>query len=334
MITVKLSTSTNMPLIRQTPKFSGIFDNIRFMENEGVENCDYWVVYDDLRSAEEVMCPQKNTILITGEPPCIKTYDRSFLNQFSVIITSHRKLIHHNKIYYQPGLPWHVGRKIINPEVSEYPLNFDELSSIDHFDKPNLISAVVSSKTKTRDQKQRIKFVEQFKKRSSFDLDTFGTGRNLIDDKWNAVAPYKYHLVLENCAVPDYFTEKLSDSYLGGAYPFYYGCPNINRYFPENSYTQIDIYNIDESIEIIEKKIAENVYEQSIDAIMKARNLILWKYNFFALISFIINQDSTTAGQPKGRIIIHPQISCEEKHLPGKIKGLLRSFRKNFNRFF
>ena len=138
MITVKLSTSTTMPLIRQTPHFSGIFNNIRFVENEEIESCDYWVVYDDIRSDEEVMVPQKNTLLITGEPPCIKTYDKKFINQFSTIITSHRNLNHSNVINYQPGLPWHVGRKIINADTSEYLLNFDDLFSIDHFDKTNL----------------------------------------------------------------------------------------------------------------------------------------------------------------------------------------------------
>lgn len=331
MITVKLSTSTNMPFIRQTSHGSGIFNNIRFIENKKVERCDYWVVYDDLRFVEEAVCPQKNTILITGEPPCIKTYDHAFINQFSTVITPHRNLKHPNIINYQPGLPWHIGRKIINSDVSEYPLNFDELSAIHHFDKPNLISTVVSHKTKTRDQRQRLKFVEQFKKRSGFNLETFGTGMNRIDDKWNAIAPYKYHLVLENCAVPDYFSEKLSDSYLGGAYPFYYGCTNLERYFPEDSYTHIDIYTIDESIEIIEKKINENTHETSMEAIMKARNLIFMKYNFFAMIASCINRNLINYGQPGEQIVLHPQTSYESKTLPGKFRGLVRSLWNDFH---
>jgi hypothetical protein len=331
MITIKLSTSTNMPLIRQTPHFSGIFNNIQFIENEEIESCDYWVVYDDLQSDEEVTVPQKNTLLITGEPPCIKTYDTSFINQFSTIITSHRNLKHFNIINYQPGLPWHVGRKIINSDVSEYLKNFDELSSIDHFDKSNLLSVIVSSKTKTKDQKQRLKFVEMFKRRSNFNLETFGIGFNRIDDKWDAIAPYKYHLVLENCAIPDYFSEKLSDTYLGGAYPFYYGCTNLDRYFSENSYTQIDIYDIDESIELIEKKINENIYENSINAILKARNLIFMKYNFFALISNCINRTLINSGQPKEHIVMHPQTYYDKNRVSVKLKELIRSLWNDFN---
>jgi hypothetical protein len=331
MITVKLSTSTTMPLIRQTPHFSGIFNNIRFVENEKIESCDYWVVYDDLRSEEEVMVPQKNTLLITGEPPCIKTYDAKFINQFSTIITSHRTLKHPNVINYQPGLPWHVGRKIINSDISEYLLNFDELSSIDHFDKSNLLSVVVSSKTKTKDQKQRLRFIEKFKRRSNFNLEKFGIGFNRIDNKWDAIAPYKYHLVLENCAVPDYFSEKLSDTFLGGAYPFYYGCTNIDRYFPESSYTQIDIYDMDESIEIIEKKINQNIYENSIEAIMHARNLIFMKYNVFALISYYINQNGIKSSSQKEHIVMHPQSYYDEKRVVGKFKSLLRPLWNDFN---
>ncbi len=330
MITVKLSTSTTMPLIRQTPHFSGIFNNIRFVENEEIESCDYWVVYDDIRSDEEVMVPQKNTLLITGEPPCIKTYDKNFINQFSAIITSHRNLHHSNVINYQPGLPWHVGRKIINADTSEYLLNYDDLFSIDHFNKTNLISAVVSSKTKTKDQKQRLKFIETFKRRSNITLEKFGIGFNQIDNKWDAIAPYKYHLVLENCSVPDYFSEKLSDTYLGGAYPFYYGCTNLDRYFTENSYTHIDIYDIDESIEIIEKKINQNIYENSIEAIMNARNLIFLKYNVFALISYYIYQNKIKSNTKKEHIRIHPQSYYEEKRVIGKFKSLLRPIWKEF----
>jgi hypothetical protein len=83
---------------------------------------------------------------------------------------------------------------------------------------------------------------------------------------------------------------------------------------------------------MIEKKIEENTYENSIEAIIKARNLILLKYNFFALISYIIDQDRTTATPPKDHVILHPQIYFEEKQLSGKIKGILRSARKNIYR--
>ena len=313
-----------MPLIRQTPQFSGIFNNIQFIENKDIESCDYWVVYDDLRSAEEVLCPPDNTILITGEPPCIKTYDNLFINQFSKIITSHRNLVHPNIINYQPGLPWHIGRKIVNSEINEYPLNYDELSSLEFFDKEKLISTIVSNKTITKDQKQRVKFIEKFEKYSNFDLDVFGTGRNFINDKRDAIAPYKYHLAFENCAVSDYFSEKLSDAYLGGAYPFYYGCTNIDRYFSPDAYTQISIYNIKESIEIIEEKIKNNSYEKSVDAIRVARQLTLSKYNLFGIISNCIKSDKAHALLPKQKITIYPQNHYHKYNLIKKIRRLFR----------
>lgn len=314
-----------MPFIRQTPLWAGIFNQIRFIENKEIERCDYWVVYDDLRSVEDVICPQKNTILITGEPPCIKTYDPLFLKQFGSVISPHQNLNHPNIINYQPALPWHIGRKIINSEMSEYPLNFDELLTIDQFDKPRLLSAVVSSKTKTRDQKQRLKFIKLMIRRSSLTPEIFGTGINRISDKWDAIAPYKYHLVFENCAVPDYFSEKLSDTYLGGAYPFYFGCTNISRYFPPDSYSKIDIYDINKSIEIIEKKIERTRYEDLVESVFKARNLVLMKYNFFALISNCINRNPVSSSLPAERIIIHPQDYYTTNSLPGKMKGIIRS---------
>ena len=54
---------------------------------------------------------------------------------------------------------------------------------------------------------------------------------NPIEDKFDALIGYKYHLALENSVIPDYWTEKLADSLLAWCKPIYYGCPNINDYF-------------------------------------------------------------------------------------------------------
>jgi len=60
----------------------------------------------------------------------------------------------------------------------------------------------------------------------------FGRGFQPIDDKMEAILPYRFHLVLENSVLPNYWTEKLADAYLGWAYPVYLGCPNVNEYMP------------------------------------------------------------------------------------------------------
>jgi len=76
-------------------------------------------------------------------------------------------------------------------------------------------------------------------------IDIFGRGINEIEDKWDALDRYKYHIALENSVVEDYWTEKLSDAYLAGCYPIYYGCPNIEKYFDISSLARINITQSD-----------------------------------------------------------------------------------------
>jgi hypothetical protein len=41
---------------------------------------------------------------------------------------------------------------------------------------------------------------------------------------------------LENSQSPHYWTEKLTDAYLGWAFPLYVGCPNVGDYFAKESF--------------------------------------------------------------------------------------------------
>jgi hypothetical protein len=126
-------------------------------------------------------------------------------------------------------------------------------------------------------------------------MDVFGWGIRDIGDKWEAIAEYKYHIVIENCVYPDYWTEKLSDTYLGGDYPIYSGCPNLSRYFNPDAFTAIDISNVEESIEKIENCIKNDLYENSRLAIQEAKNKVLNQYNLFAIIHNLIHSKGNRA---------------------------------------
>ena len=120
-------------------------------------------------------------------------------------------------------------------------------------------------------------------------IDVFGRGIRDIEDKWDAIAEYKYHIAIENSSYDDYWTEKLSDCYLAGAYPFYYGCPNLYEYFPLGSFTKIDIDEPEKAISTIESVINSNTYEASTQALSSAKNLVLDKHNLFAMLSEFIS---------------------------------------------
>lgn len=292
MIKVKLTTNfPAWPLIKQTPESQGAWGNCQFYINDNTEKCDWWVVFDDLQQEQTVECSPNNTIFITGEPPSIKKYEKKFLDQFSYIITSQQNIDHQNKFLVQQSLPWMVGGNFIEKNKSwgkKISKSYDELASMQPFDKTKIISIISSNKSQTPGHRQRLKFLSSLKESFGNKLDIFGIGNNSIADKWNGLAPYKYSISIENSSHPHYWTEKLSDAFLAQSFPIYYGCPNIYDYFPKKSLAIIDIFKIKESISHINKIITDNTYEKSLQDILKAKDMILNKYNLFpSLVNFI-----------------------------------------------
>ena len=107
---IKLSDPfTSWPIVRQTPGSHGVWGNCEFFVNKEVQECDYWVVYEGLKAVESTRCPPQNTILITGEPPTVKSYPPGFLAQFGTVITCHTAIIHPHIIHSQQSQPWHAG---------------------------------------------------------------------------------------------------------------------------------------------------------------------------------------------------------------------------------
>ncbi|MBU4348429.1 hypothetical protein KJ671_02965 [Patescibacteria group bacterium] len=174
--------------------------------------------------------------------------------------------------------------------------------------KTKLISVISSGKKSTPGHINRLRFTEELKKYFKDGLDVYGRGINNFADKWDVIAPYKYHIALENISYPDYYSEKLIDAFLAGSYPFYYGCPNVNDYFPIGSLQAIDINDVRGSIEIIEKCLENNVYEKNMDFIKKSRELILEKYNIFPFLCETIFKSNEGLSVEKKLITINPEI--------------------------
>lgn len=288
----KVSTqSKDFDWRRQSPKNGGLWNGCIFNFNQKTTMTDYWIVLEDLMDQETSICNQEGAILITGEPPSVKKYHQKFLNQFSTVITCHEQIKHKNKILLQQGLHWFIGK------------TYDELTETENFSKEKLISVISSKKSFTKGHRDRVIFVEKLEKHFGSKIDIYGRGFNEVVDKWGAIAPYKYHIVLENSSFAYYWTEKIADAYLGHSYPIYFGCPNLSHYFPENSFSQIDINRPEEAISTIEKVIEENFYEKSISAIKQAKYLVLNKYNLFPYMSELCKENNFV----KKEITLYPQ---------------------------
>ena len=288
MIRVKL-TLPYWPIERQSPNHNGIWDNCHFIINQQVSECDYWVVCESLINPEETFCPKENTILITHEPPTLGRYSSLFLKQFATVITCHKDIRHKNPIFQQQGLPWHIGRRQKDHVNLSWSKDYDELISIDVPHKDKQISVISSSKDGSLGHRQRLEFINVLKNHFGERIDIFGRGLNEIEDKWDALAGYKYHVALENCAIEDYWTEKLSDAYLAGCYPIYYGCTNIDQYFDMATLTSIDITQPGQALYIIESCLKKHTYENARQYIEDAKKDILNKYNVFPMVCNLIN---------------------------------------------
>ena len=328
MLTIKLTTATpDWPIIQQTPGQKGTWGNCRFEINKDVPECDWWFVANGLQNPESTQVPKDHVVMLTGEPPTVKKYDRGFLRQFSTVLTCHTDMVHPHVIQTHTPYAWFVGRRAKGHVNIAFTMDYDLLKARTEIPKDRTISVISSSKTHIEGQRIRLAFAEGLKERFKDKIDFFGRGLNEVEDKWDALAPYKYHIAIENAVQPHYWTEKLSDAYLAMAYPIYYGCPNLKDYFPEGSYTAIDITDFEGSVEAIERTIAAKKYESAIEKLREARNLCLDKYNLFPMIdSFVGNNADQNASDAKVKVCIKPENSFGA--LKRKLGGLYDKIRR------
>ena len=301
----------------------------RFTFNNNEEHYDWLVVYDEFKGKTYVNCHKNNTILITTEPSSIKIYEREYLEQFKYVLTGQEDwaLKHPGKIYSQPSLRW-----FYNPN-----LKFSEIYNLELPDKRKSLSTVCSSKQNNHTKhKARYKFIKSMQ--AAFpEMDWYGHGVNEIKNKAHALDVYKYHIVIENHNCLHWWTEKLADAYLGYTLPFYCGAPNLNEYFPKESFIKIDINNPREAIGIIEKAIESNQFEKRLPHIIEARKRVLEEYNLFISISNIINLKHYQSLKPSDPWIIesrhnirnklHNLLSCISQKIRGKLKNAAQNLK-------
>ena len=326
MIKVKLTYPFNWPIVKQTPNRSGVWGDCVLYINEEIEECDFWVVFEGLERKDETRCPLENTLLITAEPPSIRSYHPKFIKQFNSVLTSHN-FDAKNIIHSQQALNWMVGGRYVKSSHSwekEYSKDYDELSAIKEFNKEKLLSIVVSNKSMTKGHQDRLKFIAVAKDHFGESLDVFGIGFSEIADKWDAIYPYKYHIAIENSVYENYWTEKISDAFLGGAYPLYYGCPNIRDYFSSDSMSLIDIQDASWSLKKIDRLIADNKYESSGDYINQSRDLVLNKYNLMAVINDFCRSRINKTSANKKRVLFPERCFQQRRFSIEKIKSLLK----------
>lgn len=276
---VYIHSNYNYPdLLRQTPNYSGKWNGISFTFDK-VDKADFIVVLNHPIADIRVKCRKGGKILIIQEPP----YERNnylipYFDYFDIVITAFNKKKQKKIVNTQAALPWLVEK------------DYDQLSCLlPLVDKKEGISWVTSNSNVNPGHEPRLKFLDKIKQ-TNLNINVFGRGIKNIDNKFDAIYPFKYTLAIENYSDNNYWTEKIADAYLSWTMPIYFGCKNIEDFFPENSFIKIDINKPDEAFEIISKSIKDKKFDNNINAIKEARELVLNKYQFFPFVTdFIIN---------------------------------------------
>lgn len=271
-----------------------VWDNCHFTFDRNDRNYDWLVVYNDMPSVrgerhtlweEELACARANTMFITYEPSTIKVYGNRFLNQFGWVLTSQEPWViqHPRPIISQPGFLWYYALK--EPRGS-----YDTIARNVPLAKTGDISAICSVKRQRNTlHRRRYDFVMGLKQRLPA-MELFGRGIRFIEDKADALDPFKYHVAIENFFGPHHWTEKLADPFLGACMPVYYGCPNAEDYFPPESFLRVDLDNLDAAVENIQRAIRDQLYEKNLKAVLESRRLVLEKYGPVANIVRLINE--------------------------------------------
>lgn len=296
-------------VFRQLPHGGNTWADITFTEDP-INTCDYLVILNRPPHDTTVICPPKNVWQIVQEPPVKMTRSRRKPHPFyAQIFSPERKPDDKRFIASQPALPWHVNR------------TYDELIDIAPPEKRKHLSWITSNKQHLVGHRQRMDFLEQLQ--SQVDFDLWGKGFTSIDDKWDGIAPYRYSLAIENYSGPDYWSEKLADCFLAWSMPIYYGCTNIDSYFPPESMVHIDINQPEEAIAIIQETIHSNLYLTRREAIAEARNRILNQYQLFPFIADKINALNMPAKRPR-------RIQISDKPSPSLRSRILNRINRLF----
>jgi len=288
---IKNYSCNGYELSRQTPEQKGVWGDVFFTE-EPIADCDYWIVLNYSPNDVVISCPLENIWALIQEPdlPEIFPWIEKGHYPFARVYIPTSRITGPKYFHSQTCLPW------FNNDQGH---SFDDLISCELPEKTKKTSIISSNMNVFPGHLKRIEFVSYLREQKPFEFDLFGRGINPIENKWDALAPYKYSIAIENTKLSHYWTEKLADCFLAYTLPIYYGAEKLEEYFPADSFVRIDIEDIAGSVAIIRQVLEEDVWEKRIPAIKEARELILNKYQLFPFIADRIARDSGVEKEKK-----------------------------------
>lgn len=286
---VNIVTRYEFPLFSQHYSTAELNSNILFFENsEEDREWDLVIVFDGVPATRMIRVKNEGLIFVAGEPPDAMRYTREFLDQFDISFCAHpyarRRGTNKPDQYFNN---WHFGYDSSN---REFKWSLEHLRDMAPPVKSKDMSVIMSNLAYMPNHLKRRRFLEKLQERFGQRVDVFGRGERYIPYKDDALLPYRFHLCIENCAVPDLWTEKLADPLLGWAVPVYAGCPNLSRYIPEESFVRLDMDDVEGSLTTIDRLLndTQSEYGRRLGALRVARQRILKDHNIVTLAERVL----------------------------------------------
>lgn len=240
----------------------GQVPNSVFWDRNNVGLPIHFYSHEQIFNVKNNYCQKKFALLfesevIKNEDFCRVEKEKEWMSEFDAIFTfSSRILDKYDNAYFVPASGLWYGTKI----------NGGELDANAWKKKTNNISVVASNKQSSYYHKLRIELANKALK--SGKVDGYGAFcGNYIEKKAEALAPYRFSLVVENDVKPYYFTEKILDCFASMTIPIYVGASKIAEFFDEAGIICLkeNEYN---NLENVLSMCTEQFYMERIDAVI------------------------------------------------------------------
>lgn len=223
-----------------------ILPGLEYQKKEG-EVKVAWVC--ESRSIFHTMHVPRDTWINNLEKIC-EGYDLVFTSE-KELLSTHPKL---QFAYAGSNLPW------VKPRLDEIEI-----------EKSKLCSIIASPKNYAYGHKLRHAIIEQFGNVIDVYGGAKGSPRIQGIDQWDkspGLIPYMFSFVIENDLYSTYYTEKLTDCFMTGTVPIYWGSPDIGDIFDING---IIIMNPKFNL----NSLSRELYESKLEAIVNNYNTCL-----------------------------------------------------------
>jgi hypothetical protein len=267
-------------------------DDVTFVVDD-VNGADHVVAMNGARRQTQVFCEPDRVWMMVQEPPDPLTAHHYHAQPaFARIYVPDALSRSERHRHYWGALEPHIGK------------TYDELAALAYPEKSIDLVWVTSSQTYLPGHRKRMAFLTRLVA-AGVPLELWGRGFRELPVKWDVLSKARYAIAFENHGGGIYWSEKLSDCFLGYATPLYYGARDIDRYFPPKSYVAIDP---DDPLapERMRDIVASRFHEENREALEEARDLCLNKYN---PLFFIAREAKAyqSRGEPKRWITLFAQ---------------------------